>query len=519
MPDQSANLAFQRPGNILRADQWNDLVNAVLDVINVSGDVVGGLRPGLFQLAVKKNSQLIHDISTIGLVRADDTEDAEPLEAFKPAGINEATFNVDLPNISRRVMVCEPATAAHFGKWVIPLREIKPGFLGPAIINGLALVKFKTLFDKVALSRVDIWGAEDVLTENVVGMGEFIHDEGKAIGEEQFALIRMTARPDNVVRVSASAGADVGAPIYPDPNGSLIGDGIPEMISPDDDFTGHALIVVGKDIGGDVTEGWACSGTCLAQVDDSGAPDDDFGGEADETTLIKDETGFRSLGDVGSTGGSAYIIARPFCSHLIRADAVNSIDEQNPTTVNAGDGEISHNLETGDEKKGVVHFKRGTTRLNGTDILFAASGQPEFLAVYDPGDSYFSSSLEVKLQYIVDDFDPAAAHWNLITGLTFRGSFSLIMAHDSNGVELRPQGPAAQTNVNITFPNDFFCVWHGRDFFELDQADIDAGLKIHGVLIELIPDANYQFGLATAELDVPLDFVDVEHVNDVGGDM
>ncbi len=516
MVDQNANLPLVEQGFRLSARQWNELVNSISGMINVSGDMIGQLRPGLFELSVKENSQLVRDVATIGLIRADDSDGAAKLEAFKPAGINEATFNTDLPNIGRRVTVCEPATAAHFGKWVIPLRDIDPGFLGPAIINGLALVKFKTLFDKAALHRVDIWGAEDVLVENAVGMGELIHDEGKGIGVEQFAFIRLAARPDNVVRVSVAAGASVGTPVYPDPNGSLVGDGIPEMIAPDDDFTGHVLIVVGKDIGGDVTEGWACTGTCLARVDEAGSPDDDFGGENGKTTLIKDETGFRSLGSVGSTGGAAYIIARPFCSHLIRADAVNSIDEQNPTTISEDDGTISHNLETSDEKKGVVHFKRGTTRLNGTDIFLSA--QAVFNAVYDAGDAYLSSSLQVKMQYIVDDFDPAAAHWNLITGLTLRGSFSLIMAHDSNGIALRPQGGQTQVNIGISLPNDFFCVWHGRDFFALSAADITAGLKIHGVLLELIPDANYQFGLATATIDVPADFVDVEHVNDVGGD-
>ncbi|MFQ5546181.1 MAG: hypothetical protein ACE5FE_09400, partial [Acidiferrobacterales bacterium] len=402
MPTTTEQLEELAKGDIITADFLNALVRTNNALGSISGRDAASIQPGWLKTVRQVNTKFFKDVATIGLIQCENVSESADLEAYKPAGVVEAVFNNNAPDANRRILICQPASSEHFGKWVVPLRDAKPGQLIPAIINGLSLVKYKRLFDQKVLNRVDIWGDESVCTENIIGLGEWMHDEGAAVGEEQFAFIRIGARPDSVFRISSSAGASVGEAVMLDSTG-LVGDGIPAVKEPDDDYKGQAFVVVGKDIAAGET-GWAATGKCLAQVDDAGDPDDDFGGENAASTLIKDETGFRSLGSPGSTGGSTYIIARPFCSHLIRADAVNSIDEQNPGTVSQDDGTISHDLETGDEIKAVVHFKRGTVRLNGTYIKFSIS--PEFDAQYDAGDQYLFSGLTVKVQYIVEDFDP-----------------------------------------------------------------------------------------------------------------
>ncbi len=465
------------------------------------------------RLHVKQSTDLVRDIATIGVVQAEETEGSVKLEAFKPAGIVEAVFDPDVPEASRRITICKPAESEHFGKWVIPIQDVDPGFLGPAIIDGLALVKFKRLFNKMVLNRVDIWGSEDVLVENIIGMGEWIHDEGKAIDIEQFALIRMSARPDSVLRVSSTAGVAVGKTVMFSSTG-LVGDGIPSVITPTSDFTGHAVIIVGKDIATGET-GYASTGLSLAQVDEVGDVDDDFGGEEDKSTLIRCETGFRSLGKPGSTGGAAYIIARPFCAHLIRADAVNMLDDENPDTVNAGDGTLEENLATAASKLVAIHFKRGTFRLIGSSHKF--TNQPRYDAVFDLNDDYLTSELRVKGQYIIEDFDPTTATFNSINALTKKGNFSTLAEHDSGGLNLTATNPIP-VHIDLDLIESRFSIWHGRDGFKLTPAEITAGRKIHGILLELIPAANYSKGLAAALVEVPGDFKDVEHVLDVGGD-
>lgn len=513
MPATFAQVNEVNPGESITAEIFNALLRSHNNLVSVSGSVIGSLQPGNLRLNFKRSTDLVRDIAIIGLVQAEETGGSVKLDAFKPAGIVEATFDADVVESSRRITICKPAESEHFGKWVIPIQDIDPGFLGPAIIEGLALVKFKRLFNKMVLNRVDIWGSEDVLVENIIGLGEWIHDEGKAIGVEQFALIRMSARPDGVFRIQSTAAQTVGNAVMIS-SGGLVGDGIPQVKKPDEDYTGHALIVVGKNITAGET-GFASAGLSLAQVDDVGDPDDDFGGEDDKSTLIKCETGFRSLGKPGSTGGAAYIIARPFCAHLIRADAVNMLDDQNADTVNADDGTLEENFQTGASKLVAVHFKRGTFRLIGSPVQFTA--QPRFDALFALFEDYLNSELTVKAQYIVDDYDPTTATFNSINALTKRGSFSAFAEHDSGGVDLS-SGNQIPVHIDLDLINGFFSIWHGRDGFKLSQADIDAGRKIHGILLELLPSTNYSKGLAVATVQVPADFKDVEHVLDVGSD-
>lgn len=506
-------------GEPVSAEHYNMLVRKINGLNLVSG--MDGNSDGGLQLRPRVRLLLAQEDAVVVIATVVDSSDGPTLNRWYPAGIVDVFTGGEEDDLdgAERTLQIEEAKPEHWGNWCIPLADASPGQMVPVVISGITLVRLDRDLDLAFLDRADLWEqTEDVgnegqvpLRASTIGRAKILWHKNATTGE-QWAVIRLETPPEH--RKYTNGGTTIirhGDPLVIDPSEATGIESINDtlaLISPadlggSDDLSNLQWINQGGNVLAG-NKGIAVAGAAIANT--SGIADDPVGSEFGVQELSDGFAGYRIVASIGSVDSVDRSAVRPFCPHLIFADAVNMVDSANAGTVFVNNGALFFDVANSDEKAVVIHWRKKA--LNIFDSHMFLTAVVRHFSGFGLGGSFTLMNLTITAHYITEEFDPTTLTWTIAQAL------SLAANPRTGGAEFFPG-----VDVDVSADSDIALELDLPGATSKKEMVSGPSSEVHGVMIRVSGANNYTIGNIAGTVDTTQDAQSIyEHYMDIGLD-
>ena len=522
-----------KAGDPLLATYLNELSSRI-NAFNAMWGLDGGIGIGGMSTRPKARTALRDSSVGIVMVTAFDSVDEPVLSAFYPAGIESVrvsdTTNVDSAHRALEVRTTKPR---HWGNWVIPLVDIAPGTFGPAVISGNALVRLNRLHDAEFMDRADLWRVtgdlddtqisagppallrtDTALKSSNTGMGRILWFDTTATPTtgEQWAVVRLEHAPTHRQYTNThSTTIRHGDPVNYDPDdvdGMLTTANKLALQSPKDlDSDEAASDLTWINCGGDVTtgaDGICVPGAAIANVDASVNADDEMGSDQGTQTLVTGSDGYRVEAYLATIDGVLRAAVRPFHKSRIFVSDVNSLRDDSAGSNFGASGAMKDDEASAIEWWALLKLKKAPLKIDSHMVALTVRAIMDTIIV--DGDAIGLHIMDLDVSLVVEDWDPTTVTYTTGSALAtrqlvthpddFTGEQAGSLQNNTGGDVTTRMGDSGETDRLTHDYGD-----SGNSAFILSAADVAAGKRIFGLLVQFDPLMGYGDYLATATVD------------------